>query len=422
MARTDKKATEQQREQAAASAVVATPAQQAGEAEAQTNAVARVRGMLEARGDELAAGLRAFGIDPERFKSVALSQFSRRPELWSCDPLSVYRAMKEAADYGLEPTGAIGGAHLVPYGQQAQLLIDYRGLVRMIRRSGEVVRVEARVVRQQDHFVYRYGLEPTLEHVPALVPDPGDLAYVYAVLIFRDGDRQFDVMSKAEVEAIRGRSRAGRSGPWVTDYFEMAKKTVLRRLCKLAPLDDLTRTALAREDEREGSASGPVHVGTVLGTDRNAQLRGQLADRLAPQISAGVTGQVFADALAGAADPTRTATGEPTSPPPAEPTTDVAGRPVSSEDHHEAEQAEAEQGAAVVPGQLELEPSTPVDSPVEQPQRAAPAPRQSVDTTPRARPACGATVSAPSGTTYTCSLAPGHRGEHTDGQHDWPSK
>jgi recombination protein RecT len=377
------------------------------------NAVATIRGLLEARSAELEAGLRTFGISAERFKSVALAQFSRKPDLWACEPLSVYRALKEAADYGLEPTGSIGGAHLVPYGNQATLLIDYRGLVRMVRRSGEIARVEARVVRRDDAFEFHYGLDPDLRHVPALVPDPGPLAYVYAVAIFRDGDRQFDVMSAAEVEAIRQRSRAKNAGPWVTDHFEMAKKTVLRRLCKLLPLDDITRTALAREDEREGEHSGPERAGAVI--SRQAQLREQIAAQVAPQL-AEVTG--VPEGVQGTGAPTGEAiraVEAQASDPPREPTTDVAGKPVAT-----AAQAEQVATEVLVEQATAEEAAPPSTEPVDGQRTMGLAEQQIVDEQAATQAACGATVGGPDGTTYSCTLARGHRGEHTDGQHDWP--
>jgi recombination protein RecT len=223
-------------------------------------------------------------IDPRRLKGVVLSVFTRRPELWECDPVSVARAVVEAAQLGLEPTGSIGGAHLVPFWnkktgrKEVQLILDYRGVVQLARRSKEVSRVEARVVRRDDEFDFAYGLEPRLHHVPSLVEDPGPLAYVYAVAIFADGSRQFDVMSAAQVEAVRQRSRAKDDGPWVTDYFEMAKKTILKRLAKLLPLSIEARTALEQEDEQERElAPAPASRATVLRTT----LRDRVAQRFA---------------------------------------------------------------------------------------------------------------------------------------------
>lgn len=180
----------------------------------------------------------AAGIRPERLKLVALTAFTRNPDLLKCSPVSLARAIVEAGQLGLEPTGLLGGAYLVPRGGEATLLIGYSGLVRLMRRSGEVGSVEARVVRERDQFAYSYGLDPVLRHVPAQDGgDPGPLTYAYAIIRYRNGERQFDVMSRAEIEAVRKRSSSPERGPWVTDYFEMAKKTPLRRLSKLAPLE-----------------------------------------------------------------------------------------------------------------------------------------------------------------------------------------
>lgn len=179
----------------------------------------------------------AAGIKPERLKLVALTAFTRNPDLLKCDPVSVARAIVESAQLGLEPTGLLGGAYLVPRAGKATLLVGYKGLVMLAKRSGEVSRVEARVVRGKDVFAYAYGLVPRLDHVPYTgADDPGNYTYAYAVIHYRDGTSQFDVMSHAEIDVIRKRSAAGNAGPWVTDYPEMAKKTVLRRLLKLAPL------------------------------------------------------------------------------------------------------------------------------------------------------------------------------------------
>lgn len=217
----------------------------------------------------------AAGIDPDRLKLVALTAFTRSPELMACEPVSVARAIVEAGQLGLEPTGLLGGAYLVPRGGKATLMIGYRGLVILALRSQVVQRVEARIVREKDAFEYGYGLDPYVRHVPApMGTDPGELVAAYAVLVYRDGQRHFDVMSKAEIEVIRGRSSAGRAGPWITDYFEMAKKTVLRRLLKLAPL---TVQVAERLDEIDPEVDEP-HAAQV--GSRQAELRRQLQEAL----------------------------------------------------------------------------------------------------------------------------------------------
>jgi len=227
-------------------------------------------------------------IDPDRLRGVMLSAFTRNPKLFECDPVTVVRSVVEAAQVGLEPTGAIGGAHLVPrWNSKARrnectLILDYRGLVTLARRSGEIARVTARVVREADEFAYQQGTDEWLRHVPALVPDPGPYVYVYAVAHFKDGGTQFDVMSAAQIQshvarfAPRDRDK-NIVGPWVSDPEEMWKKTVLRRLSKLLPLTVEARQAIAFEDEQ--TLDQTPRRATVV--DRSAQLRGKLQARLA---------------------------------------------------------------------------------------------------------------------------------------------
>lgn len=225
-------------------------------------------------------------IDPDRLRGVMLSAFTRNPKLFECDPVTVVRAVVEAAQVGLEPTGAIGGAHLVPrWNSKARrnectLIIDYRGYVTLAKRSGELARVTARVVRRDDEFEYQQGTNEWLRHVPALVEDPGPYVYVYAVAHYRDGGTQFDVMSAAQIQshmqrfAPRDKER-NIVGPWATDPDEMWKKTVLRRLSKLLPLTIEARQAIAFEDEQTED-----HGQRKPAADRSAALRGRLQAKL----------------------------------------------------------------------------------------------------------------------------------------------
>jgi recombination protein RecT len=224
-------------------------------------------------------------IDPARMRGVVLSAFSRNPELWECDPITVVRAVIEAAQVGLEPTGAIGGAHLVPRWnskrkvKEAQLIFDYRGLATLARRSGEISRISAGAVREKDDFAYQHGTDEWLRHVPFLDGDPGPFTHYYSVAHYRDGSAQFVVMSAAQIEAHRQRhaprNKAGDIvGPWVSDPEEMGKKTTLRNLSKLLPLTIEVRAAIAFEDEQSPE---PVRARVV---DKSAQLRGRLQARL----------------------------------------------------------------------------------------------------------------------------------------------
>jgi recombination protein RecT len=219
----------------------------------------------------------AAGIDPQRLKNVALATFTKRPELWDCDPVSIARAIVECGQAGLEPTGLLGGAYLVPFfnsksgRQEAQLIIGYRGLAMLAMRSGLLRRIEARVVHARDEFAYQFGIDPLLNHRPLLAPDAGNVTYAYAVAFYRDGDPQFDVMSHDEIEAIHRRSKSPDKGPWITDYEEMCKKTVLRRLAKLLPLTVEVARVLDEIDPETDHAATAAAAGRRV--DRMSELR-----------------------------------------------------------------------------------------------------------------------------------------------------
>ena len=193
----------------------------------------------------------------ERFKRVVLQSIAKNPDLLSADGASIVAAAFEAARLGLEPSGAIGGAHLVRYGQTVQLIVDYRGLVELARRSDEILSIAARVVHEGESFKVHYGSQAGIEHEWDLACSTNPITAVYAIAKLRGGGEQFDVMTFEEIEAIRAKSRAGNNGPWRTDWPEMAKKTTLRRLCKLLPLTVEAREALDHEDEVE-RATPPV--------------------------------------------------------------------------------------------------------------------------------------------------------------------
>jgi len=191
-------------------------------------------------------------LTADRLARVTLSCIRRTPKLLKCSQASLMQSIMQAAQLGLEPTGSFGGAHLVPYGTEATLIIDYRGLVDIARRTGQIQSIEAHAVMDADHFECEFGLSPKLVHRPLWDGDRGKLRLVYAIAMLKDGGQQVEVMSKGDVDAIRKRSKASGSGPWVTDYERMALKTVLRRLCQLLPRSVEMADALRIDAETDG--------------------------------------------------------------------------------------------------------------------------------------------------------------------------
>lgn len=188
----------------------------------------------------------------DRMARVVVNSATMTPKLLECDRASFLRAIMIAASLGLEPNGALGDAYLVPFKDKVQLIIGYKGLIALARRSGQISTIQATLVHDDDVFEYELGLEPRIRHVPAKEPTDGrKVTHVYAVARLKDGGVQFVVMAKSEVDARRTRSRSGNDGPWATDYGAMAQKTALRELSKLLPMSVEWRQAVTYDDLSE---------------------------------------------------------------------------------------------------------------------------------------------------------------------------
>ncbi len=195
-------------------------------------------------------------MDLKRFVKTAMIALSKNPDLQRCTQESIVRSVIEAAEAGLEPTGMLSRAWLVPYNNkgvnEAQLQIGYQGLIDLARRSGEVSKIIARVVYEGDHFRVVQGSEERVEHEPAFATeDPLKITHVYAVVTYRSGDTQHEVMTKAQVDMVRSRAKAKNADAWTNHYPEMARKTVVHRLAKYLPLTPEAVEAIAKDDERE---------------------------------------------------------------------------------------------------------------------------------------------------------------------------
>ena len=205
-------------------------------------------------------------MTPERLVRIVTTECRKTPALLNCNPESFLGAVLQCAQLGLEPGGALGHCYLLPFGNgkakdgrpNAQLIIGYRGMIDLARRSGQIVSICAYTVLEKDRFEWRLGLDPDIQHVPSPEADRGKMTYVYAVAKLKGGGVQFEVMSRAEVEKVRKQSKAGSSGPWVTHFDEMAKKTVIRRLFKYLPVSiEAARAVEVDERSDRGEAVTP---------------------------------------------------------------------------------------------------------------------------------------------------------------------
>ena len=185
-------------------------------------------------------------LTAERFTRIALTCLNKTPKLAECTQASVMQCLLNLSQMGLEPDGR--NAHLIPYGKECTLIVDYKGYAELVMRSGLVASIHADKVCENDVFVVDLG--EIKEHRIDYRADRGKPYAYYCRVLMKDGTTKCEVMTRAEVEAIRGRSRTGSSGPWVSDFDEMAKKTVFRRCQKWLPISPEIRDALEKDDDR----------------------------------------------------------------------------------------------------------------------------------------------------------------------------
>lgn len=189
-------------------------------------------------------------VDLDRLIKVILFAVNKNPTLAGCTPTSIVQCAMGAAELGLDLGGSLGQAYMVPYKNTAQFIIGYRGFIHLARQSGTIASIASHVVYRGDKLSVNFAEEHIL-HEPDLDAEDmadSDIVAVYAIARFKDGSRQVEVMTRRQVDAIRRRSKASDNGPWKTDYAEMARKTVIRRLCKYLPLSPELAKAIEIDD------------------------------------------------------------------------------------------------------------------------------------------------------------------------------
>ena len=190
-------------------------------------------------------------LTPDRFIRVLLTATMRTPLLLECTQESLFKCVLDVAAAGLEIDGR--RAHLIPFKNnranppryEAQLIIDYKGLVELAMRSGTVSSIHADTVCDKDEFSADTG---RVTHKVNYREPRGKAYAAYCVIRFKDGGDKTEVMDREEIEAIRARSKAGTSGPWISDPGEMWKKTVARRALKWVSLSPEIREHIERDD------------------------------------------------------------------------------------------------------------------------------------------------------------------------------
>lgn len=203
-------------------------------------------------------------LTPERFTRMALSALNNTPQLRECTPMSFIAALLNAAQLGLEPNTPLGQAYLIPYKNkgiiECQFQLGYKGYINLAFRTGQMQMIQAQAVRELDLFDFEYGLNPKLIHRPAngSPEERGEITYIYGMYRLSNGGYGFDVSSKAEMDSFAAkysRAFASQYSPWTTSYEEMAKKTVIKRALKYAPVSAEFQRAISTDESIKSELS-----------------------------------------------------------------------------------------------------------------------------------------------------------------------
>ena len=214
-----------------------------------------LKGLLEKSKPSISALLPKH-LNPEKLIRFALIAVQRQPELMECSSTSILNCVIKASELGIETIGP-GGIWLVPFKnkhtghKEATPIIDYRALMALARRSKEVANIDVGAVYEKDQFDYQQGTNTSILHKRHLGKDRGEILCFYAYAKLANGEVKAEIMGKDEVDAIRKRSKASADGPWVTDYVQMGKKTVIKRLCNYLPLNEYVIQAIELDQRLE---------------------------------------------------------------------------------------------------------------------------------------------------------------------------
>lgn len=199
--------------------------------------------------DEIKKALPA-NIKSERFQRIALTAFNGNAKLQECEPASFLAAMMQSAQLGLEPNTPLGQAYLIPYGRSVQFQVGYKGMLDLAHRTGQYKNIQTQIVYANDEFEIEYGLNPKLKHIPNMRGDRGSVTGYYAVCNLINGGQGFEYMTKTEVENHAKKfSKTFNNGPWKSDFDEMAKKTVLKKVLKYAPMSTELQEASSIDEQ-----------------------------------------------------------------------------------------------------------------------------------------------------------------------------
>lgn len=272
--------------------------------------IVKFRAQLDQRAAEIKMALPS-GVSLEKFQRVVTTAAQQSPALLTADRQSLILACMKAAQDGLMPDGREAALVIFstrvkqPNGsfasvQQVQYMPMVYGLRKKILQAVDVkghpivsamaVGVVYRAENEAGYFAWVRGGDPEVQHQPMLElseeqTQDSEIVAAYSIVTMADGTKSYEVMRRFEIDRIRQKSQTGAlgqtirfgqnagkaiepKGPWVTDFAEMAKKTVMRRHSKVLPMSGDVFLEASTEAADFNAASG---ISAVLDHTQGSQ-------------------------------------------------------------------------------------------------------------------------------------------------------
>ena len=181
--------------------------------------------------------------------SFACQIINGNPKLQDTTIKSRLGAVISIANIGLTLNPVAKEAYLIPRWKQegSECVVEpsYIGFIKLLTDSGSITSIICNPVYENDKIEISLSdnITPVI-HKPELIQSKrGELIGCYAVATLHNGNRQAEWIDVQGLNDIRERSetyKAHKAGKvktctWVSDYVEMCRKTVVRRIYKYLP-------------------------------------------------------------------------------------------------------------------------------------------------------------------------------------------
>lgn len=244
------------------------------------------------------------GVNPEAFRTVALNAFVTTPDIVTCKPDTLQKALLRCVQAGLMPDAR--EAVIVPFANDATLIEMVDGMLKIARQATPGLTRQNLVVYDDDYWEYEEGLDPRLVHRPSAAADRSDERIIAAYAICRAPNwagAEWEWMWRSDIDRVKNRAPSGNKGgsPWGKDYPSMCRKVVLKKLLTRLPrtptapeppppmFDDMTITGWppmidAPDDDGAPESAGEIVEGEVVEAEpaKKAPAKKRAAKKKAP--------------------------------------------------------------------------------------------------------------------------------------------